>query len=158
MTAPSTSSHPLLRIGEAARQSGVSPANIRHYERAGLLPPAARQDNHYRGYSAEDIHLLRLIRLCRSLDMSLEEIREIMALDSQRPADCQQATHTIASHLAHVQQRIAELRQLEQRLQALLAACNGQQQTCRIIEALHTQADRLDTHASAAPSARPRHV
>lgn len=146
------------RIGAAARLSGVSAANIRHYEREGLLPPAAREHNGYRYYTDEDVHLLRLIRLARSLDMSLDEVRELIGLDETRPQDCRSASHTLAAHLQHVQARIAELQQLQKRLQSLLSACNGTSATCQIIEAMHQQADALDTETAPAPGARPRHV
>ncbi|THU02048.1 MerR family transcriptional regulator [Lampropedia puyangensis] len=150
---------PQFRIGEAAQKSGVSSANIRHYEREGLLPAAIRADNGYRFYSEQDIHLLRLIRLTRSLDMSADEIRQIIRLDGSTPQDCQQATDTITQHLSHVRARMAELGQLESRLQALLHACNGKQPTCQIIETLHQQAQTLDeTHEPLSASARPRHV
>ena len=74
----------LHRIGEAARQSGVSAANIRYYEKEGLLPPGARSDNSYRLYSADEVHRLRFIRLCRAMDMSLDEVRTLLALDWAR--------------------------------------------------------------------------
>lgn len=150
---------PQFRIGEAAHKSGVSTANIRHYEREGLLPAAIRADNGYRFYSEDDIHQLRLLRLTRSLDMSAAEIRQIIHLDGSTAEDCQQASQTIEHHLSHVRDRIAELKQLELRLQSLVRTCNGTQTTCQILETLHhqacTQQEQQDTGLA---SARPRHV
>lgn len=95
------------RIGEAARQSGVSPANIRYYEKEGLLPPGARGDNSYRLYSAADVHRLRFVRLCRAMDMSLDEVRTLLALDLTRKEDCHAACDTLDEHLQHVRARLA---------------------------------------------------
>ena len=61
------------QIGEAARQSGVSPANIRFYEKEKLLSPHGRGDNSYRLYSDSDVHQLRFIRLCRAMDHQLHQ-------------------------------------------------------------------------------------
>ena len=83
-----------LRIGEAAKLTGVSSANIRFYEKEGLLPAAKRQDNSYRSYSAADLHRLRFIRTCRAMDMSLDEVRTLLALDWSSPGDCCAATQT----------------------------------------------------------------
>ena len=43
-----------LRIGEAAAQSGVSAANIRYYEKEGLIEPQARGDNSYRLFNYQN--------------------------------------------------------------------------------------------------------
>eukprot|EP01041_Mallomonas_annulata_P018925 gene18925-38057_t len=80
-----------FRIGEAAQQSGVSAANIRYYEKEGLLPPGARGDNSYRLYSGADVHQLRFIRLCRAMDMSLDEVRTLLALDLRKKEDIEAA-------------------------------------------------------------------
>jgi len=130
-----------LRIGEAAKRTGVSAANIRYYEKEGLLAPALRQDNDYRLYSEADLHRLRFIRMCRAMDMSLDEVRTLLALDGQNAADCHAATSTIAAHLKHVRQRLQELRALEKELQSLKALCDGHQAPCNLIAALHAQAD-----------------
>ena len=130
-----------LRIGEAAKSTGVSAANIRYYEREGLLMPALRQDNDYRLYSEADLHRLRFIRMCRSMDMSLDEVRTLLALNGQNPADCHAATNAIEAHLQHVRQRLKELRALEHELKALKALCDGQQVSCNLIAALHAHAD-----------------
>ncbi|PZQ66594.1 MAG: MerR family transcriptional regulator, partial [Variovorax paradoxus] len=79
------------RIGEAAAASGVSAANIRYYEKQGLIAPQGRGDNSYRFYSDDDVHALRFIRLCRAMDMSLDEVRTLLGLDLRRKADCDAA-------------------------------------------------------------------
>ena len=145
-----------LRIGEAARRTGVSTANIRYYEKEGLLQPPARAHNDYRYYAEHDLHRLRFIRMCRSMDMSLDEVRSLLALDGHSPADCATARLTVEAHLGHVRQRLAELQHLEATLQALKQQCDGQQAPCHLIAALHDQADRL---RPAMPEATPkRHV
>lgn len=129
------------RIGEAAKLVGVSAANIRFYEQQGLLPDATRQDNDYRVYGEGDLHRLRFIRVCRSLDMSLTEVRALLDLDGQNPRDCAQARETLDQHLQHVRQRLKELRLLERELKALRERCDGHEDHCLIIEALHAKAD-----------------
>ena len=64
-----------MRINEAAERAGVTPKNIRFYEEAGLLHPAREKGNRYRDYSPEDVALIKRIRLLRTLDMPLAEIR-----------------------------------------------------------------------------------
>lgn len=156
MTAAPLSTTPQHRIGEAARRSGVSAANIRYYEREGLLQPQARGDNHYRLYSESDIHRLRFVRQCRAMDMSLDEVRTLLGLDLNNKADCATASAALNEHLGHVRQRLAELRALEKDLLALRKRCDGSDDHCHIIEALHQRADAaLPEPAVAGPR---RHV
>lgn len=129
------------RIGEAAAASGVSTANIRYYEQQGLVAPQGRGDNSYRCYGDADVHALRFIRLCRAMDMSLDEVRTLLALDLRRKADCDTARDALDAHLGHVRARLAELRFLEKDLVALRDRCDGSDAHCHIIEALHERAD-----------------
>ncbi|MBO9680191.1 MAG: Cd(II)/Pb(II)-responsive transcriptional regulator [Acidovorax sp.] len=129
------------RIGEAAKRSGVSAANIRYYEKEGLLAPGGRSDNSYRFYSESDLHRLRFIRLCRAMDMSLDEVRTLLALDGSERADGHVACATLDEHLEHVRTRLAELRTLEQELRALRGRCGGTEGPCHVIEALHERAE-----------------
>ncbi len=132
------------RIGEAARRSGVSAANIRYYEKEGLLAPQGRSDNSYRFYSEADLHRLRFIRLCRAMDMSLDEVRTLLALDGACLADGHVACATLDEHLAHVRTRLDELRALEQELSLLRSRCDGVQAQCQVIDALHARAEAQD--------------
>lgn len=146
-----------FRIGEAALQSGVSAANIRYYEKEGLLPPGVRGDNSYRMYSGADVHQLRFIRLCRAMDMSLHEVRTLLALDWSRKEDCDAARDTLDDHLQHVRARLAELQTLEADLLALRNRCDGTDAHCHIIEALHARADAQPAVPFATAAAK-RHV
>ena len=62
---------------------------------------------HY--YTDGDLHRLRFIRLCRAMDMSLDAVRTLLALDGARKADCVAANTTLDAHLGHVRERLAEL-------------------------------------------------
>ena len=145
------------RIGEAAQQSGVSAANIRYYEKEGLLSPSVRGDNSYRLYSGTDVHQLRFIRLCRAMDMSLDEVRSLLALDLRLKEDCDAARDTLDELLQHVRGRLAELQALEADLLALRSRCDGSDDHCHIIEALHARADAQPAQPAPAGSAK-RHV
>src|SRR5574337_701181 len=147
---------PRHRIGDAARLSGVPPANICYYEKEGLLPAQARADNRCRLYSDEEGHRLRFVRLCRAMDMSLEEVRTLLALDAAAGGADHAACATLDEHLDHVRTRLAELSTLERQLLALRGRCDGTGGQCHVIEALHARADAEPVPALA-PLAR-RHV
>lgn len=139
MSSPDTAQ---WRIGEAARRSGVSAANMRYYEKERLLGPRPREDNSYRLYSEADVHRLRFIRLCRAMDMSLDEVRTLVALGSSLPSDTHAACHTLDEHLDHVRARRQELQALEQHLRDLRGRCDGTDNAhCHVLDALHAQAD-----------------
>ena len=146
------------RIGELAQLSGVSAANIRYYEKEKLLSPHGRSANSYRFYSNADLHQLRFIRQCRTLDMSLNEVRTLLALDLRKKSDCATARVTLDAHLGHVRARLAELTQMEASLEVLRNRCDGSAAQCRIMEALHAQADQPHRATpSPAPAAQRAH-
>jgi len=65
-----------MTVNEMERKSGLDRANIRFYEKEGLLTPE-RKENGYRDYSEEDLQLLLRIKLLRRLDFSLDSIRAL---------------------------------------------------------------------------------
>ncbi|MFC4425270.1 MerR family transcriptional regulator [Deinococcus navajonensis] len=64
-----------MRIGQLASATGVSARAIRHYDGLGLLT-AARGDNRYRAFQAEDVERVKLIQLFLGAGFKLDEIRE----------------------------------------------------------------------------------
>ncbi len=142
------------RISQAATLSGVTPANIRFYEKEKLLKPTFRSDNSYRMYSEGDVHQLRFIRACRALDMSLDEVRTLLGLNLNNKADCATARGSLDAHLGHVRARLAELKALEKDLKALRGRCDGLDTTCHIIEALHERADLPPKRGHTSPGKR----
>lgn len=63
-----------MKIGEAAKETGLSISNIRFYEKKGLLEPARDQESKYRNYTEEDILRLKKIIIFRKMDLSVEQI------------------------------------------------------------------------------------
>ncbi|MDZ7864198.1 MerR family transcriptional regulator [Acidovorax sp.] len=146
-----------LRIGEAAQRSGVSTANIRYYEKEALLAPGPRSESSYRLYSDADIHQLRFIRQCRAMDMSLGEVRTLLALDRSAAGADHTACDTLDEHLSHVRIRLQELKTLERDLIALRRRCDGTDGHCHVIDALHERAD-AEPVAPPGPAPAKRHV
>ncbi|TAG27121.1 MAG: MerR family transcriptional regulator [Burkholderiales bacterium] len=128
-------------IGQAAKLSGVNPANIRFYQKEKLIRRQEISANSYSFYSDEDVHQLRFIRQLRSLDMTLDEVRTLLGLDLRKKRDCQTARDTLDEHIGHVRERLKELRALEKNLIDLRGRCDGEDDHCHLIEALHAQAD-----------------
>ena len=112
-----------MRIGELAQASGTPIETIRFYEREGLLPAAPRTEGNYRIYTPQHAERLGFIRQCRNLDMTLDEIRALIALRESPAQDCGEVNALLDEHIGHVAQRIRELRALEKELKSLRARC-----------------------------------
>ena len=65
-----------MTIKEVEKKLNISRANIRFYEKEGLLEPK-RNENEYRNYSNEDLIRLEKIILFRKCNISIENIRLI---------------------------------------------------------------------------------
>ena len=65
-----------MTIREIEELSCMTRANIRFYEKEGLITPE-RNSNGYRNYSEEDLNTLKRIRLLRTLHLSLEDIKSL---------------------------------------------------------------------------------
>ena len=100
-------------IGELARATDVPIKTIRFYEEVGLLPPAQRAENGYRLYQIDDVRRLRFIRKVRSLDISLEDLRQIVSLWEHDQIRCSQVEQLIKQKLTEIKQRIKMLQTLQ---------------------------------------------
>lgn len=67
-----------MTIGELSRRTGVTIRALRHYDRIGLLRPAAVSSAGYRLYDESAIARLHMILLYRELQFPLTQIRSIL--------------------------------------------------------------------------------
>jgi Cd(II)/Pb(II)-responsive transcriptional regulator len=114
-----------VTIGELARKTGCGIETIRYYERGGLLPRTARTSGNFRCYEQEHAQQLSFIRHCRSLDMSLDEIRILLRFRSGAQENCGEVNALLDTHLRHVEERLSELQSLQRQLQALREECTS---------------------------------
>lgn len=110
---------------------------IRHYEKIGLIPPAARRDSGYRDYDQRDLHALRFIGRARDLGFPIQEIRTLLALwrDRERPSG--EVKKLALSRAAELRARVAALEDMRRTLEHLADSCHGDNRPdCPILDEL----------------------
>ena len=126
-----------MRIKELAEATGVDVDTIRYYEKQGLLPEPARQDNGYRDYASTHLDRLAFIRHARDLGFSLEAIRDLLSLSDKPDQSCAGADAIAKAQLAEVESRLARLTALKGELERMVVQCaGGKIADCRVIEVL----------------------
>jgi Cd(II)/Pb(II)-responsive transcriptional regulator len=127
-----------LKIGELAKRTDLLVETIRYYEQKGLLPDPPRSDGNYRLYSDTHLERLQFIRHCRSLDMTLEEIRNLLRFRDAPDQNCGEVNALLDEHIQHVGRRIKELKLLQKNLKGLRNLCRQEQATkdCGILQSL----------------------
>ena len=108
-----------MQINKLATQTGVSTKTIRYYEEIGVLPPAKRLPNGYRIYDESDLERLRLVNGARQLGLSLDEIKEVLAMRDRGEAPCTVLLDILALKADEIQTRIYELQRLQTELRQL---------------------------------------
>jgi len=66
------------RIGELARETGLTVRTLHHYDQLGLLSPRSRTEGGHRCYTGGDVRRLHRIVALRSRGISLEEIGTLL--------------------------------------------------------------------------------
>jgi len=127
-----------MKIGELARLAGANVETIRYYERDGLLPVPARSEGNYRIYGEIHVQRLFFIRRCRSLDMTLDEIRVLLHFKESPQENCADVNLLLDQHIGHVAQRMQELQELERQLRDLRERCGEARDAahCGILDGL----------------------
>ncbi|MGD9946485.1 MAG: Cd(II)/Pb(II)-responsive transcriptional regulator [Burkholderiaceae bacterium] len=112
-----------MKISDLAKATGTQVDTVRYYEREGLLPEPARSSGNYRIYGDAHVERLSFIRHCRSLDMTLDEIRVLLRFKDAPTENCGEVNALLDDHVGHVAARIRELKALERQLRALRDQC-----------------------------------
>ncbi|MBN8658216.1 MAG: MerR family transcriptional regulator [Anaerolineae bacterium] len=108
-----------MKIQEFADLTGLSTKTIRYYESIGILSSPRRAPNGYREYTEQDLARARFVAGTRSLDLSLEEIKEILAMQDRREAPCRTLLNLIEQKADQIEERIQLLKQMEVDLRRL---------------------------------------
>ncbi|MFZ7234221.1 MerR family transcriptional regulator [Avibacterium avium] len=107
-----------MKINQFSQRSGVHLETIRFYEKKGLLPTPKRDANGYRQYDEDDLNVLQFIKICRTLDFSLEEIKQLNHLRHQ-PAEHHHLDQIVQKQLEKIEEKIVQLIEMRDFLQTL---------------------------------------
>lgn len=102
-----------LRVGDLAKQTGVSVRTLHYYDEIGLLSPSQRTEAGYRLYGHADILRLQQIIVLRQVGFSLEEIRDCLAEGQRSFAKIMQL------HINRIRQQMELSQKLLERLEAI---------------------------------------
>jgi DNA-binding transcriptional MerR regulator len=109
-----------MQIGELAKRANTNAKTIRFYEDSGLLPSPARTASGYRDYGPEIVDRLRFIHRGQAAGLTLQKVRQILAIHDGGEAPCGHVRQVLSTRLDQVCGQIAELVALEGHLQTLL--------------------------------------
>jgi DNA-binding transcriptional MerR regulator len=112
-----------MKIGEIAKQAGVTVDTVRFYERIGVLPPAERTRSGYRDYQPGTVARIQLTRELQAIGFTLNDTVDALAAHDAGGATCESERWRLDAVLARVDAKIAELTALRGRIVKTQEAC-----------------------------------
>lgn len=68
----------MYKIGEFSKITGLTVKALRYYDEQKILVPSTRCENSYRIYNEQDFEKAGMIKLLRSFDFSISEIKDVL--------------------------------------------------------------------------------
>jgi MerR family transcriptional regulator, repressor of the yfmOP operon len=144
----------LWRIGEVAKQTGVTTRTLRYWEELGLLQPASRTDGGERLYGAGDVRRVTRIRDWQELlGFSLDEVKTVLSTGDVDVLDrvhfeLRDGEVSLSRRRALTDEAIAANDQLVRRLEDTLARIGAlRDERAAIAIRLREKRDELDRQA-----------
>ena len=141
------------RIGEIARQTGVSVETLRFYEKRRLLSAPPRTEGGFRLYSDDAVQQVKFIKQAQSLGLTLDDVQQLLIGRQRRPAvaSCRRVRDLLTRRIEDIDARIKELREFRRTLNEHLVACDralaaAGDPECPTIEALDGSKRLSKTH------------
>lgn len=108
----------MYQISQFSKISGLTVKALRYYDEQGMLKPSYRDKNTlYRYYDENDLKKAQLIRLLRSLDFSILEIKEVLEMVNNE-ADL---TYILQEKIANIKENILREKALIKRINSCLS-------------------------------------
>ena len=127
----------LVTIGQLARETGVTPRAIRHYEWLGLIRAPLRTDANYRLFDSDSTKRVRFIGKCRSLGFSIAEIADFLRVTDDPDHTCAQVAELTKHHLELIDSKIQALAEMRGTLAKSLSRCTGKEvPECAVLDFL----------------------
>jgi MerR family mercuric resistance operon transcriptional regulator/MerR family gold-responsive transcriptional activator of gol and ges genes len=130
-----------LKIGQLAKQVGVTIETIRYYERLNLLGPTSRLPSGYRLYNRDSQRRLRFIKNAQALGFTLHEIAELLNLRVSSTACCGDVQRKAGAKLKQVEAKVSDSQALARALQGLIRTCRAGRSSdhCPILASLENE-------------------
>ena len=96
-------------IQEISAMTELPSSTLRYYEDMGLLEPVERAANGHRRYTEADLRRIQMIIKLRLTNMSIDTMREFLALYRGGKATASERRHLLLEHRKTVQARVNEL-------------------------------------------------
>ncbi|HEY9660393.1 MAG TPA: heavy metal-responsive transcriptional regulator [Allocoleopsis sp.] len=119
----------MFQVGEVSRRLDINPQTLYFYERIGLIPSPQRTEAGYRLFSQQDVERLAFIVRAKSLGLTLDEIKDILALKDERSLTCCALHDRLSRKVQEIEDTIRQLQLLHDELVPLVERCSEHLQT-----------------------------
>jgi MerR family transcriptional regulator, Zn(II)-responsive regulator of zntA len=130
----------MYRIGQAAKQTGISPETLRYYDAEELVRPSSRSNAGYRLYTEQDLQQLHFINSAKQMGFSLNDIKKLLALElDKNNKSCEDVKSFTEIKLNELGDRISRMQTMYIALKSIHDSCCGGQEAashCTILQAL----------------------
>ncbi|MBI3124043.1 MAG: heavy metal-responsive transcriptional regulator [Ignavibacteriales bacterium] len=110
-------------VGQLANEACINVETVRYYEKLKLLPRPKRKESRYRIYDETDVKRPLFIKRVKELGFTLKEIKELFDLRIDSEAKCGDVKHLTEHKLKDVENRIRDLKRIENALVKLIHQC-----------------------------------
>ncbi|MFE4713820.1 MULTISPECIES: MerR family transcriptional regulator [unclassified Paenibacillus] len=108
-------------IKTISQKSGLSPYTLRYYEKEGVLPLVARDENGNRCFHDEDIDLISLICCLKDTGMPIAEIKQFVALSKEGGGTLPERRKLLMEHKQEIDRKIEFFQQFSKKIDHKIA-------------------------------------
>ncbi|WP_315757592.1 MULTISPECIES: MerR family transcriptional regulator [unclassified Bradyrhizobium] len=143
-----------MKIGELARQSGLTPHTIRYYERIGLLPRADRDRQRQRDYDASILTWIEFLGRMKATGMPIRDMLRYAELRARGVATEPERRQLLERHRDVVRARVASLQDCLLVLDGKIAGYAGTSKRTNDHDAINAQPIHDDEPDAVQPASR----